>query len=157
MCELALTQTTVSEGQRALASAAVPNSPAPVGAAAGFGTAMGFGAAAAGVAAGAGAAAGAAAAGVAAGAGAAAAWRARQSFKNSCHVWPLVALLALAAFHSSPHCLMMLCACAPSVAANPTAMAATKAAAAIFTEIILISTPSLGWPPSQRRALAAFF
>src|SRR5271166_1729633 len=142
MCELALTQTTVSEGQRALASAAVPNSPAPVGAAAGFGTAMGFGAAAAGVA---------------AGAGAAAAWRARQSFKNSCHVWPLVALLALAAFHSSPHCLMMLCACAPSVAANPTAMAATKAAAAIFTEIILISTPSLGWPPSQRRALAAFF
>src|SRR6516225_4163056 len=110
MCDLVLTQTTVSEGQRALASSSLVNSPAPVArpaGRAGFGRAAWTGAGAGATAgAGAGATAG-AGAGAAAGAAAGAeAFWARQDFRNSCQVWPLVALLALAAFHSSPHCFI---------------------------------------------------
>src|SRR5271157_1013271 len=99
MCDLVLTQTTVSDGQRALASASVVNSPAPVGRAAGFiGAGAGFGrvawtGAGAGAAAGGGAAAGAgaggtagAAAGAAGAAAEAAAFWARHCARNCCQV-----------------------------------------------------------------------
>src|SRR5271166_4881648 len=109
MRDLVLTQTTLSEGQRALASASVVNWPAPVGrAAVVIGAGAGFGSVAwTGAGAGAGAAAGAAVV--------AAAFWARQDLRNSCQVCPFVALFALAAFHSSPHCFIMLCARAPPV------------------------------------------
>src|SRR5271166_2728314 len=117
MRDLVLTQTTLSDGQRALASASVVNWPAPVGrAAVAIGAGAGFGSVActgagASAGAGAGAAAGAGAGAAAAGAaGVAAAFWARQDLRNSCQVCPFVALFALAAFHSSPHCFMMLCA-----------------------------------------------
>src|SRR5271157_5690218 len=117
MCDLVLTQTTLSEGQRALASASVVNWPAPVGrAAVVIGAGAGFGSVAwtgAGAGAGAGAAAGAGAGAAAGAAVVAAAFWARQDLRNSCQVCPFVALFALAAFHSSPHCFIMLCARAP--------------------------------------------
>src|SRR5271166_3898388 len=134
MCDLVLTQTTVSEGHRALASASVVNWPAPVGWAAGCVVAgAGFGSAA-WAGAGAGAAAG-AGAGAAAGAapGAAAFW-ARQDLRNSCQVWPLVVLFALAAFHSSPHAFITLTSARAAPLARPKAAATRKAENATFND-----------------------
>src|SRR5580704_3267386 len=124
MCDLVLTQTTVSEGQRALASDSEANCPAPVGFAAGcVVTGAGFGSAA-WIAAGRGAGA-AAGAIVGAAAGAEAVW-ARQDFRNSCQVWPFVVPAALAAFHWSPHCFITL---SPLVAAGAAATGAGAGAA----------------------------
>src|SRR5208337_533403 len=147
MCDLVLTQTTVSDGQRALASASAVNSPAPVGRAAGFigagagfgseawtGTGAGAGAgAAAGAGAGAAVGAGAAAAGAGAAAGAAA-FCARHCARNCCQVMPLVVLLALAAFHSLPHSFMTLWARAAPVVASPMAAARRKAETASLND-----------------------
>src|SRR5208337_4226605 len=144
MRDLVLTQTTLSDGQRALASASVVNWPAPVGrAAVAIGAGAGFGSVActgAGAGAAAGAGAGAAAAGAA---GVAAAFWARQDLRNSCQVCPFVALFALAAFHSSPHCFIMLCARAPPVVARPTAAATRKAENAALNDLIFMSAPSV--------------
>src|SRR5208337_978447 len=125
MCDLVLTQTTVSDGQRALASASAVNSPAPVGRAAGF---IGAGAGA-----GAAVGAGAAAAGAGAAAGAAA-FCARHCARNCCQVMPLVVLLALAAFHSLPHSFMTLWARAAPVVASPMAAARRKAETASLND-----------------------
>src|SRR5271166_3710598 len=133
MCDLVLTHTTLSAGQRALASASELNWPAPVGRAAGA-AGTGFGSeawtgAGAGAGAGAGTAAG-AGAGAAAGAAAGAlAFWARHDLRNSCQVWPLVALFALAAFHSSPHSFITLTvwARAAPLDARPSAATTRKA------------------------------
>ena len=86
--------------------------------------------------AGAGAAAGVAAAGVAA-----PAFCVRHCARNCCHVMPLVVLFALAAFHSSPHCFMMLCASAAPVVAKPKAPARKRAESAILIEVLIIANP----------------
>src|SRR5271165_2116249 len=137
MCDLVLTQTTVSDGHRALASASVVNSPAPVARAAGCMVGAGFGRAAwigAGRGAGAGAAAG-AGAGAAEGAAAGAEdfW-ARQDLRNSCQVWPLVVLFALAAFHSSPHAFITLTSARAAPLARLKAAATRKAENATFND-----------------------
>src|SRR5690348_16631989 len=93
-----------------------------------------------------------AAAGVAAGAAGAAApsfW-ARHCLRNSGHVAPFVVLFALAAFHSSPHCFMMLSACAP-VEARPRATANKSAESAALKDVpIIVSTSDRGVPAIPR-------
>src|SRR5271165_2698367 len=138
MCDLVLTQTTVSDGHRALASPSLLNSPAPVGRAVGCMVAgAGFGSEACiGAGAGAGAATG-AGAGAATGAGAGAAigavdavWPLRQDFRNCCQVWPLVVPFALAAFHWSPHCFITLSPAGAAAGAAATGAGAAAGAAA---------------------------
>src|SRR5271166_5140874 len=150
MCDLVLTQTTVSDGHRALASPSLLNSPAPVGRAVGCMVAgAGFGSeACTGAGAGAGAATG-AGAGAATGAGAGAAigavdavWPLRQDFRNCCQVWPLVVPFALAAFavcHWSPHCFITLWASAAPVVARPRAAATRNAENAAFKEFFMFT------------------
>src|SRR5579863_3884173 len=126
---LVLTQTTVSVGHLALASASVLNSPAPVAVAAG---AIGFGAAAAGAAGG--GVAGAAAAGAGAAAGAAAAGGivsvpARQAAMKSFFFWPDALIASLFAEYSALHSLALL-PLAASVGAGAGAAGAGAAAGA---------------------------
>ena len=71
--------------------------------------------------------------------------------RNSCHVMPLVALLALAAFHSSPHCFMTLCAWAAPVAARARALATKMAESATLIEVLIIANPSCKGAAAIRR------
>ena len=67
---------------------------------------------------------------------------------------PLVVLFALAAFHSSPHCFMMLCACAAPVEARPRAPAKNKAESATLKDVLIIVNPSDMGAPAISPALS---
>src|SRR5271169_1931047 len=96
---------------------------------------------------------------VGAAAGAEAVW-ARQDFRNSCQVWPLVVPFALAAFHWSPHCFITL---SPPVAAGAAAtgagagaaMGAAAGAEACWARQDLRNSGQV-WPLVELLALAAF-
>jgi len=55
---------------------------------------------------------------------------------------PLVVLFSLAAFQSSPHCFMMLCACTGPVEARPRAPANKRAESATLKDVLIIVIPS---------------
>jgi hypothetical protein len=55
---------------------------------------------------------------------------------------PLVVLLALAAFQSSPHCFMTLSARAAPVEARPKAPANKRAESATLNDVVIIASPS---------------
>ena len=61
---------------------------------------------------------------------------------------PLVVLFALAAFQSSPHCFMMLCACAAPVEARPRPPANKSAESATLKDLLIIVIPSDAGSPA---------
>src|ERR1700723_2788017 len=61
---------------------------------------------------------------------------------------PLVVLFSFAAFHSSPHCFMMLCAWTGPVDARPNAPANKKAESATLKDLLIIVVPPL-WAPGD--------
>ena len=73
---------------------------------------------------------------------------------------PLVVLFSLAAFQSSPHCFMMLCACTGPVDARPRAPANKRAESATLKDVLIIvnssdyGRPAISPARSQPRRVA---